>query len=262
MLDSVKTGKVALRKQEALPFTREIRATKEIKYVAGPDKKWFTKDDEVYHYFTAQYDSEGEMINKKCYSPGKDNTAFSPDDTLQGYFVYDYDPEGGPLKETSYKLTESGKFEPVYYALYQHTVLGRKAKSVRYNPQGKIIRCIIFEYNPQGKVVKDVEYIGPGPDNKWFIADDEIEKYHKREYDGDGRMVRAMEYLAEGGGKGLDGKWFTPDDVITSARVFSYNKDGQVAQTNKYIAAGADNQWFTDDDVLQYYTLRYYDKVN
>jgi hypothetical protein len=60
----------------------------------------------------------------------------------------------------------------------------------------------------------------------------------------------------------LDGKWFTPDDVITSARVFSYNKDGQVAQTNKYIAAGADNQWFTDDDVLQYYTLRYYDKVN
>ena len=232
-------------------------ANKEVKFTAGKDGKWFTEDDEVYQYYLAEYDKKGKMVKKKCFDPGEDKIPFTKDDQLKEYWVYEYNANSEPVKEIYYKAAGLGKFEEGYYGLYDLNSSGKKVREVRYKNK-EIIRYITYEYGLQGSVVKDVEYTGNGPDGKWFTSDDEIEKYHKREYDSGGRLVRAMEYHVDKEGKGPDNIWFTADDVISSTRVFFYDKSGRAAKVCKYIGSGPDKIWFTDDDVLQYYTLRYF----
>lgn len=235
-----------------------FRLYKEVKYVAGADNKWFTADDTVYNYSLAEYDPKEKMIKKKSYTCGTDKIAFTADDRLEDYFVYEYDPEGGPIQEIHYKTNDQGQAIEDYRASYKHCPLGTKTQTVRYNSNGEVIYCIIFEHNNKEQVIKDVEYNEPGPDNEWFTSDDRILRYHIRDYDGQGKLTKAREYSSNYGGKGHDNQWFTADDNVHAAREFFYDKNGLAVKTLKYIGKGPDNQWFTEDDTLQYYTLRFY----
>lgn len=260
-LDSEETDFLAVRfdaKQNAGKNVPRIKLPqKEVKFVAGKDGKWFTDDDEVYHYFLAEYNNKGQMTERTCYGIGKDKILFSNDDPLKEFLVFEFDAQGRQSKKRSFKVISSSKIVEDYYSVPEFDVQGREVKDVRYRSH-TIIGYLIFEYGPLGKVVKDVEYSGPGPDGVWFGADDEIKKYHRREYRSDGKPLHAMEYLIDQQGRGADNQWFTADDVVSSARVFCYDDAGFVNKVNKYIDKGADGRWFTDDDVLQYYTLRYY----
>ena len=254
-------GKAMGRAVEGVRGTHGIFPYREVKFTAGKDGVWFTEDDEVFHYYLADYNNEGKMTKKGCYKAGPDGVVFTSDDILQDYFLYEYDATGGPMKETYYKYVPAGQDTMGYYSLFIHNAAGDKVKLVRYSPQGEIIRYITYEYGLPRKVLRDVEYKGAGPDKAWLTPDDEIEKYHTREYGPDGRLLRAREFHVDLQGKGPDGAWFTPDDGTSSTRVFYYDAEGRPFRTNKYIGAGPDGVWFTDDDILQYYTVRYFRKL-
>ena len=240
---------------------------KEVKYVAGPDKKWFTYDDKIYHYYTYEYDKEGKKVKMKCYLTGNDGEGFTADDKLQYYKKFIYGEDGKVKKEIYY--SDSGKdkkwFSPDdligWYSIYEYNEKGQKARVVKYNPQGEIIQYIIFNYDKEGNLVKDVDYRNPGKDGRWFTADDVIEKYHVFQYYPDGRLKNAREFHREHDGEGKDGKWFTSDDVVSSTKELLYNKEGIHIKDRKYIGAGEDGIWFTSDDVLQYYVLFHYTRV-
>ena len=230
---------------------------KEVKFVAGKDGKWFTDDDEVYHYFLAEYNNKGQMTERTCYGIGKDEILFSGDDSLKEFLVFEFDAQGRQAKKRSFKVISSSEIAEDYCSVPEFDAQGREIRDLRYRSDA-IIGYLTFEYGPLGKVEKDVEYSGTGPDKKWFSADDEIEKYHRREYRSDGKPLRAIEYLHDQQGSGADNRWFTSDDVISSTKIFFYDSAGFVNRVNKYISKGTDGVWFTDDDVLQYYTIRYY----
>lgn len=228
-----------------LPASATTRPYREVKYVAGPDNKWFTNDDSIYHYFTYDFDKDGKILKKMCFKIGPDNLPFTSDDELQDYQIFEYDTSGKVTIEKSY----DGKNNMQYTAVYDYDKDGKKIKVVRTNPVGEIIRYITFEYDPANKLIKDAEYVNPG---------EKIEKYHRFEYDNKNRLVRVMEYHADHQGPGPDGKWFTGDDVVSSTKMYFYNKDDTLNTEKKFIGAGPDGKWFSDDDVLQYYVLYYY----
>ena len=72
---------------------KELQAYKEVKFVAGPDKQWFTPDDQIYQYYLAEYDDLGRMIKKIGYK----------DDQPQEYWVYKYNVQNRPVEEIYYK---------------------------------------------------------------------------------------------------------------------------------------------------------------
>ncbi len=240
---------------------------KEVKYVAGADKRWFTYDDKIYHYYTYEYDKTGNKVKMKCYLAGNDGEGFTSDDVLQYYKKFIYGKDGRITKEVYYDATgPDGKWftqddVEKFYSIYRYDREGRKKKVVKYNVGGKIVQYMSFVYNKNGKVVRDVDYRNPGKDGRWFTADDVIEKYHVFQYYPDGRLKNAREFHREHEGKGKDGKWFTADDVVSSTKEFLYNKEGIHIKDRKYIGAGEDGIWFTSDDVLQYYVLFHYTQV-
>ncbi len=246
---------------EAKPFSRNMRPVREIKFIAGNDKTWFTDDDEIFDYSLAAYNAAGKMVKRSRYFKGVDNTAFTADDRQQDYYLYEYDRDQNPVKESYYKILPEGAPQEAYSSVFEGAPGAQKNKSVRY-AQGRIISYTIHEYGPNGKVAKVVEYAAPGPDGQWFTADDVIEKYHVRYYDGKGRFVKAVECVLSRQGKGADGRWFTDDDAISSVKVFSYDSRGLINKTYKYTGEGPDGAWFTDDDLMQYYTCRFYRDMN
>jgi len=222
-----------------------LRESKEIKYVAGADKKWFTKDDDVYEYFLLYYDNKSRLTKKSGFLEGPDDLLMTKDDVLHDYLIYEYGPDGKISREMLY----DGKGVLQYTGIYRYDDAGFKISVERYDPQNKEIGSSNFFHGHAGLVVRDVEYKG-----------DEIEKYHNFKYDNKHRTGRVIEYLGSAGGKGPDGIWFTADDVITSAKQCFYNPDGTKDKEKKYIGAGPDKKWFTKDDVMQYYTVFYYQK--
>jgi len=241
---------------------------KEVKYVAGPDKKWFTYDDKIYHYYTYEYDKEGKKVKMKCYLTGDDGEGFTADDKLQYYKKFIYGEDGKVKKEIYYSGSGKDKkwFSPDdligWYSVYEYDKKGQKARVVKYNPQGEIIQYMIFTYDRKGDLVKDVDYRNPGKDGRWFTDDDVVEKYHVFKYYKDGRLKNAREFHREHNGKGKDSRWFTDDDVTSSAKEFLYNNKNKVhIEDKKYIGAGRDGVWFTDDDIIQYYVIYHYMQV-
>jgi len=218
------------------------RETREIKYTAGADKKWFTKDDDVYEYYLLSYDDKGNVMRKSGYVVSDDRLPMTKDDVLHDYLVYEYDAAGKLSRETFY----DGAGAKQYTGMYAYDDAGQKTKMTRLDPQNKETGSMNFFYGA-GSVIQDVEYKGS-----------EIEKYHRFKY-GHGREAeRVTEYLGSAGGKGKDGVWFTDDDVVTSAKRCYFNADGTKDKERKFIAPGPDKKWFTKDDVIQYYTLFYY----
>lgn len=240
------------------------RVYKEVKFIAGPDKKWFSYDDEIYHYYSYEYDERGIKIKKKCSITGKDKFGFNSDDELQFYQVFEHSIQSKLTKETSYngKGKDLRWFTPDdienYHSVYEYDHLGNKIRVIRYNQKGDIIQYMTFEYNDRGKVIKDTDFRGKGEDNEWFSSDDEIEKYHKFKYDDQGRLIWAMEYHSRHQGRGRDGKWFTFDDSVYATKKSFYNNDSLPRKEEKYIGSGPDKEWFNEDDILQYYVIFHY----
>ncbi|MFA6216963.1 MAG: hypothetical protein WDL87_04830 [Candidatus Omnitrophota bacterium] len=261
-----KTGVTDIIEKVSGDQGKSVYADKEIKYVAGADNQWFTADDEVYHYFLTERDKKGRMLKKLCYTIGKDSLAFTADDELQEYQVYGYNKQQKAEKEITFNSPGpdekwfTADDAQKYRAVYEYDSRGNKSREVRYNDTKEVIYYTVFEYNKQGWPLKDVDYSGDGADNKWFSSDDRIEKYHQREFDAYGKLLRAREYHSQHNGMGKDEVWFNADDVVSAARELLYNDLGQVVKTKKYIGSGPDNQWFTVDDILQYYTVRLYNK--
>ncbi len=229
---------------QVAPAPGKVLIDKEEKYVAGNDGVWFTDDDAIYEYYMIEHDAEGKIFKKSCFKAGKDMVPYNYDDQLQNFQLFEYGLNGKLLKETSFDGQSAKQFAKQYTVVYKYDRDGKKIKTIRYDSRGKEIRSMTFEYDPAENVVKDVEYVGKG-----------IEKYHRFEYDGVGKVTLAMEYHAEHNGKGPDGVWFTPDDAVSSTKEFIYNSDSTKSQDNKYISSGPDGAWFTDDDQLQYYVL-------
>ncbi len=218
----------------------EILTDTELKYIAGEDKRWFTYDDEIYHYFLIKHDINGKVLKRICKKAGADTVPLTSDDPLQNYQIFEYSEDGKILKEISF----DGENKKMYTVVYFYDEKGQKNKTVRYNTKDKEIRSAEFFYDENGLLVKDVEYVKK-----------EIEKYHRFEYDKEDRMIRVMEYHVHENGKGPDGIWFTNDDVVSATKEIFYGPDGTKTKEKKYIGAGPDGIWFTDDDVLQYYVL-------
>lgn len=198
---------------------------RELKYVAGADGKWFSEDDQLYHYFVVEHDAGGSVIKRTC---------FKPDNSVQDSQEYSYGRGGAISRETSF----DGQGNKLYDAVYQYDSRGRKTRVIRYNPAGQEIWSMNFEYGPKGLLVKDFEYKGS-----------QLEKWHAFEYDKKKRMVRAREY------KTLEGPVF-------AAKEFFYNPDGSKSKEHKYTGPGPDGVWFTPDDVMQYYTVFEYGKAS
>ncbi len=246
-----KTGVTELREGEG--DLTGGQAVREIKYTAGPDKLWFTADDQVYHFFKAEYDGKGRMTKKICLKPGPDGVAGTADDELQDYQVFGYEGNRATGDTT---FTPAGAIK--VKSIYSYDRKGRKTGETRVGPDGKTVRLVAYEYADGGKLSRDMEFSSPGADGVWGTRDDVLEKYHGREYAADGRLVRMTECHRDQRGAGSDGKWFTSDDVVSSTREFVYDDRGRVVKVRKCVSAGPDGKWFTGDDVLQYYTLRSY----
>jgi hypothetical protein len=259
--DMEEAGMFSLPKPGVEELKRERREAaaphhvdKEVKFVAGKDGKWFTGDDAVYHYYLAEYDNGARLVKRSCMKPGKDGLPSTGDDELQDFRFFEHDDAGRLVNEHSFDARGKEQSNTVFF----YDAEGAKAKDVRYAADGRVLHYVAFEPDSRGLIVRDREYKGPGPDKKWFTADDELEKYHRRYYDPDGRLLRAEECHAEHGGSGPDGKWFTADDTVFATRQFLREGGTRVNKTLKCIGAGPDGKWFTGDDVLQYYTLRYF----
>lgn len=222
-----------------------IFTDKEMKYVAGEDKIWFTDDDAIYHYFLIDYDADGNLLRRECKNAGDDTVPLTSDDILLNYQVFEYGDDGKVKKEVSF----DGNGKEQYWVSDVYDENGRKSKVVRYGKKNKEIRSMELFYDESGRLIRDVEY-----------DPDEIEKYHRFYYDESGKLVRVEECHVKEEGKGSDDEWFTDDDVVSSTKVMIYDEQGKKNKEHKFIGSGEDGEWFTNDDVMQYYVIFEYQK--
>ncbi|MEI6631966.1 MAG: hypothetical protein WCL25_05080 [bacterium] len=244
----------------------EMPMSEGIKYVPEKTHRHLIEGDDVYSHFVYERNSQGKPIRNKCYNIGPSNSIITTDEYLKYYLAYEYNKEGKLSAEVCYegKGADNKWFTQddleSYNSVYEYDGNGNKLRAVRHKKDGSIVQYTTFEASPKGLIIKDLIYKGKGADNKWFSADDEIEKYHRFEYDNKEYLVRIAEYHAERNGQGKVGVWFSPDDMISATKSFSYCDDGYMTKIKKCIGAGIDNLWFTDDDVVQYYTVYNYTK--
>ncbi len=254
---------IAMAAETTSPSTSKSLRQKEVKYVSGPDKAWFTSDDQIYHYFICEYDSKGQMILKKRLITGPDKTPFTQDDVVEEYEAYTLDENGNTTKTTLFdkpgndNIWFSKDDVARYVENYELNTDKQKTKATR-TASGNTIRVINYSYNDKGWNTGDSEYCAAGNDGTWSTKDDVLDKYHKYEFDSAGNILKSSEFHANHNGKGNDNTWFTDDDVVFAIKKHLYGTNGQLEKELKAIGCGPDGAWFTDDDVLQYYTLIYY----
>ena len=240
-------GKMGVEVSEEAPSvkTAKIILDKEVKYVAGEDKQWFTDDDAVYEHYQIERDAvTGNPLKSMRYLPGKDKLPFTYDDVLKEFQVFEYGFDGRLIREYLYDGQSPRKYKRLSSTVYEYDQKGRKTRRVCSYPGKKEPRTVVYSYDEAGNQVKAVDSLGKN-----------IEKYHIFEYDSLGKLERVVEYHVDHNGKGADGVWFTADDVVSSAKESFYNPDGTRNEDNKYIGAGPDGEWFTGDDLMQYYVL-------
>jgi hypothetical protein len=235
-----------------------------VKYIPSGGTIMLSEDDDIYTYYSYDHDETGKTTQKKCYNVGPDKIEYTADDTLKYHLAYEYDNAGKLTGDVCYNkagpdnLWFTSDDIETYHSAYEYDLSGSNVKIVRFTPDKNVFDYTAFETNSAGAIVKDAVYKTKGADGRWFTKDDEIEKYHRFDYDGSGNLLRAMEYHVKQNGKGADGVWFTQDDVISSTKVFVYGSKGMLVNIEKYIGSGQDKQWFTGDDVPQYYTVYTY----
>jgi len=257
------TVNITLAAEPAQSTTTKNLRHKEVKYVAGLDKAWFTGDDQIYHYFICEFDNKGNTILKKRLTTGADKTPFTQDDVVEEYEAYTLDEHGNTTCTTLFDKpgndnTWFTKDDGVRYVENYKLNAGKQKIKATRTANGNTTRIITFSYNNKGYNTEDVEYSAAGKDGTWGTEDDVLEKYHKYEFDSEGNILKSLEFHANHNGKGKDDKWFTDDDMVFAVKKHLYGSNGQLEKELKGIGCGPDGTWFTDDDVLQYYTLIHY----
>ncbi|MFH0738549.1 MAG: hypothetical protein V2A59_01645 [Candidatus Omnitrophota bacterium] len=237
----------------------KMQISESVQYTPANNYNHLSEEDNPYYHYAYEHDGAGRIIKKKCYAIGKNNTIVTADEYLKNYTAYEYENDR-PVREVCYSSmgTDGKWFTPddieIYRSVYGYGSDGKRIRSVKYGREGSILQYTTFENNSRGLVSKDIVYKGKGPDDRWFTIDDEIEKYHRFEYN-NGKLARIAEYNQQHNGRGPDNLWFSADDKIFATKEFSYCEDGHMAKIKKCIGPGPDNAWFTEDDVVQYYTV-------
>lgn len=244
----VEIGKIGISEKLEIPSERsaDVVIDKEIKYVAGADKQWFSDDDAVYeHYQIEREAGTGRILRSFRYLPGEDGIPFTYDDKLKEFQVMEYGFDGQLIKEKSFNgQSRRKKYDLLSTSGYEYDPQGRKlAKTTIYSDK-RPLRKVLYSYDQHGQQSRAEEFSG-----------EELEKYHTFEYSSSGQMVRMFEYHLKHDGKGGDGQWFTADDIVSSVKETLYGVDGKKAEDHKYTAPGSDGEWFTADDQMQYYVI-------
>lgn len=244
----VEIGKIGLSEKLEIPSQQpaDVVVDKEIKYVAGADKQWFSDDDAVYEHYQIERDPKtGRVLRSFRYLPGEDRIPFTYDDKLKEFQVMEYGFDGQLIKEKSFNgQSRRKKYELLSTTTYEYDQQGRKSSKTTIYSDRKKNRKVLYSYDEYGQQVRAEEYSG-----------EELEKYHRFEYSSSGQMIKMLEYHVDHEGKGTDGEWFTADDVASSAKETLYGADGNKAEDHKYISSGPDGEWFTGDDQMQYYVI-------
>jgi uncharacterized protein (DUF2147 family) len=127
----------------------------------------------------------------------------------------------------------------------------RPERRVRLAPdvdgQDRIVRdYVAFDYDFAGNAISATQVVGPGPDQVWFSADDEIGGMFVQARDSNGALLR-LEHLRDAG---RDGQWGGADDLLTSYVDFVRDSNGALLAVESFGAPGPDGNWRTADDVL------------
>ncbi len=239
-------------------YKKSLRA--EIKYIPGPDKKWFTKDDRIYGYYLYEFNSQGLPVSKECFrfKPKTFHAAHTKE--LFEYWKYEYDARGLLFQERHFVHPGRDKkwytFDDVEseYTRNVFDFSGRKRKEIKYGLQGQVVSHMSFKHDAKNRIIEDREYGNAGDDGEWLTGDDVLAKYHIFEYAKNGAVCKVKEFTLQDGGAGIDTQWGTDDDAVNAVKIYFYNPDGSLREDRKYVGAGKDGVWFTDDDTMQYYT--------
>ncbi len=127
--------------------------------------------------------------------PGPDNQWFTADDLVDWGVTYTYDNNGLLAKST---ICTGG-------ADASGACLGGRLSSYR-----------TYTYGANGLVAQSAWYRDPGPDMKWFTADDMVFEYTTYTYDQLGRKVGSVLYNSSG----ADNQWFTADDGALTVNTY------------------------------------------
>lgn len=90
------------------------------------------------------------------------------------------------------------------------------------DPAGELIEYNKIAYNPGALQITYVKYIGKGPDDSWFVGDDDIiGKYQVLSFSDDFKLLGWTEYI----GAGPNDIWFDDDDIKKDTVIYSYKTD-------------------------------------
>ncbi|MDD2702631.1 MAG: hypothetical protein PHC33_01315 [Candidatus Omnitrophica bacterium] len=243
-----------------LPVRYNKNLRSEVKYIAGPDKKWFTQDDHIYGYYLYEFDARGRPASKECFMFKPKAFHYAHVNDLCEYWKYEYDDRGLLSKQRHYahpgcdKQWYTGDDVEIGCTRFVFDLNGVKTREIKYNPREQEISYIIFKHDAGGRVFEDLEYGKTGKDGVWFTRDDELEKHHVYDYVENDAVCRVKEFSLKSGETVSNKTVLTDDGSANAVKIYFYNPDGSLREDRKYAGSGPDGIWFTDDDVLQYYT--------
>jgi hypothetical protein len=218
-------------------------------YAAGPDQVFDTPDDEVAYYYRYTTTDGLVAMTEFIGAPGPDGVWLTGDDEVGSTYTQEHS-DAGPTRYTERRL-------------------------------GAVFSWTERRYDAQHREVEIVGYDGPGADDRWQTADDEIQYLAVASYDGPDPTGWQTFF-----DPGPDGAWRTDDDVVGSRTEYDVDEVGRLWRTRAYDAAGVlvsyvaygvdeatglisgtrhctgagpDGAWFTSDDLISSVTVRTYD---
>ena len=154
--------------------------TKEIQY---------SDTDVISSYCIFNYDQDSRIDTEWCYKgPGPDKNWFTEDDELLTETIYRYDEYGNIARKT----VGHDKYDNVsYWYSYSYNSDNKITDSIEYNKAGydnqwftddDVIKSREhYEYNKKGQITLSIISNSPGTDGIWFNSDDNINSYTVRE---------------------------------------------------------------------------------
>jgi hypothetical protein len=169
------------------------------------------------------------------YVAGMDKKWFTSDDHIYGYYLYEFDARGRPVSKECFRF---------------------KPKAFHFTHVKELYEYWKYEYDERGLLSKQIHYVHPGRDRKWYTRDDlELDytrfvfdfngiktgaiKSNSRDqeinhiifkHDAGGRVLEDREYIK----KGKDGKCFTPDDELEKYHVYEYVENGAICRVKEF----------------------------
>ena len=220
--------------------------------------RWiYYQDGTIAHYWEHTFDANGLWTRRTSFSgPGGDATWLTSDDVISGLTTRTYTADHQLESEILY--LDAGP-DGAWFGT-DDTPGSKRANS--FDPAGNLVREAFYggdglvngyrqhDYDEARRLVRTTHYYLPGPNGRWFDADDALQGSYTFAWDGE-RLVRTNNV-----GAGPDLRIGTDDDVIRSSRTTTYDLEGHPLEERYSIEAGPDGVWLSDDDVLAELTTR------